>query len=206
MSETKCCSVEGCEGKHEARGFCAKHYQRFKRSPEFGAAPCSVSDCSSPTWSRGWCEAHYQRWQKYGDPLGSAPKRERPMCSIEGCTRPHEAHGLCKTHGSRLRRVGSVEDYRPVIERFDLFVPFRGDDECWEWLGPRNNKGYGKIGLLYAHRVACERAHGPAPADRPHVLHACDNPPCVNPAHISWGTPSQNTFESWQRTRRRTTA
>jgi len=28
---TKICSVEGCNGKHDAKGFCKKHYARFRR-------------------------------------------------------------------------------------------------------------------------------------------------------------------------------
>ena len=62
---------------------------------------------------------------------------------------------------------------------------------------------WGKIGLLYAHRIACERAHGPAPHDQPFALHSCDNPPCVNPEHLSWGTPSRNGLERWARTGKR---
>ena len=27
----KTCSVEGCNGKHVAKGYCSKHYQQMKR-------------------------------------------------------------------------------------------------------------------------------------------------------------------------------
>ena len=27
----KVCKVEGCNNKHSARGYCAKHYERFRK-------------------------------------------------------------------------------------------------------------------------------------------------------------------------------
>lgn len=129
--------------------------------------------------------------------------RPRTTCSVSRCEKPAHSQRLCPTHLARFNRTGTTDPYQPVIERFDLFVSRRGPDDCWEWLGPRNNQGYGRIGLLYAHRVACERAHGPAPAGLPFATHSCDNPPCVNPAHLSWGDASSNQIERWQRTGRK---
>jgi hypothetical protein len=33
------------------------------------------------------------------------------------------------------------------------------------------------------------------------VLHLCDNPPCLNPAHLHLGTRRVNSQEAWQRGR-----
>ena len=73
------CSIEGCGGKIEARGFCDKHYTRLKRhgDPLSAGRPkapkkvrkCSVQECDRPHRTRGYCTLHYQRVKRNGDPL-----------------------------------------------------------------------------------------------------------------------------------------
>lgn len=68
---------------------------------------------------------------------------------------------------------------------------------CWIWTGDRHARdGYGRAQppgrrLMKAHRVAYELVHGPIP-DGKVVMHTCDNPPCVNPAHLTVGTQLDN--------------
>lgn len=66
----------------------------------------------------------------------------------------------------------------------------------------RDPNGYGMLGYLgvrhYAHRLMCELAHGPAPADKPEAAHSCGNGHggCANPRHLAWKTKAGNRQDS----------
>lgn len=74
---------------------------------------------------------------------------------------------------------------------------------CWEWQGAVSNpapKNYGSFRLdgraRKAHQVAYELMHGAIP-DGAVVRHLCDNPPCVNPAHLAVGTEADNHWDRY---------
>src|SRR4030095_15726266 len=69
-------------------------------------------------------------------------------------------------------------------------------ETCWTWIGSLHSAGYGIINrrrdtAIRAHRVSYEMAFGPIPEGL-HVLHHCDNPPCVRPDHLFLGTAVDN--------------
>lgn len=72
------------------------------------------------------------------------------------------------------------------------------ENDCWEWQGWKLPKGYGGINYLgkkiYTHRLAWILKHGPIPY-KLHVLHRCDNPPCINPNHLFLGTNRDNILD-----------
>lgn len=74
------------------------------------------------------------------------------------------------------------------------------DSGCWLWTGPFGRGGYGTFKhdrrRMSAHRAAYEIFTGTIPPGEGHhgtcVLHTCDVPHCVNPAHLFLGTVQDN--------------
>jgi hypothetical protein len=68
--------------------------------------------------------------------------------------------------------------------------------ECWEWTGHKVQGGYGQFDagsrtMLLAHRASWQLENGPIPEGM-NVLHRCDNPACVRPAHLFVGSAKDN--------------
>lgn len=125
------------------------------------------------------------------------------ICTIEGCENKMNGQGLCVGHQYRLKRYGSPHicprGHAPPEERFFRRVDKSGS--CWIWTGVTAPNGYGRFQAggkgspsIGAHRFSYEMHKGPIP-DGMFVMHSCDVRNCVNPDHLSLGTPKDNTHD-----------
>jgi hypothetical protein len=115
-------------------------------------------------------------------------------CTVAGCNRMLVAWGLCGTHYARWKKTGDGSPIIPTVaERFWSHV--NKGPNCWEWVGVCSRGGYGSFGfekrMVGAHRVVWKLTYGSL-SDLDHVLHHCDNPPCVRPDHLFLGDPLVN--------------
>jgi hypothetical protein len=80
-----------------------------------------------------------------------------------------------------------------AVDRFWYYV--QKADGCWLWGGRRNNGGYGRFWAdgreCSAAVYSLELTSGEFSRGR-RALHRCDNPPCVRPDHLFWGTQLDN--------------
>ena len=79
---------------------------------------------------------------------------------------------------------------KPKFSCYDRFwdrVEKRHPEACWEWVGLKTERGYGRFWINGALRRAHTVSYGWLVGSIPEGMeldHLCRNPSCVNPSHL----------------------
>lgn len=92
------------------------------------------------------------------------------------------------------RKILNVDLSQERLERHGWTIT---DTGCWEWAGNTfHTFGYGQLRILGkgydAHRLAYRTWVQWEIPEGAQVRHTCDNPPCINPAHLILGSSQDN--------------
>lgn len=146
------CSIEACDKKHEAKGYCKTHYRSYlkygnplqvdennanreqrklqqskeprisKRSSTKGV--CSIDGCNSSIKARRLCEKHYARQRRHGADEVIVKKYDVDTCVVFDCNKPHKSFGYCDYHSFLYRTNGTP--FKPKV------LKLCGVDGCYK--------------------------------------------------------------------------
>lgn len=130
------------------------------------------------------------------------PIRNCEVCGKEFfARRDFVAKGNGRFCGNACSAIGRK---RSPEERFWEKVDKREENACWLWMAGKNKRGYGVFNgsdnIYGAHCYSWILHNGPIPEGK-FVLHKCDNPSCVNPAHLWVGSHTENMRDMFKKNR-----
>lgn len=134
---------------------------------------------------------------------GSRTKQADAMRRHHAANPEHLAALLRASRSCDAQRKRTASLKRPFAERYGSKITIT--ETCWTWSGSTDSKGYPQMRhegrLRFVSHLSLiasgrEREHG-----RLVARHKCDNPGCVNPEHLEWGSQADNVCDMHERGR-----
>jgi len=111
-TKQRLCTIDGCNNKHAAKGYCFKHYQRVRfhgdphtllinRGNKF--IKCKIEGCEKRARTNGMCPMHVSRVFRHGDPHKVKRVKNRRKCIIPSCNK--------EPYVRKSEKVNRVEKY-----------------------------------------------------------------------------------------------
>jgi len=132
----------------------------------------------------GWCKEHAKL--AGFDNIRDWKIWKAKQCNIE----------KIKSETPNIEQVRIFENKDFSIEEKEFFYIFWsrvnicGAEECWNWIGTVDDRGYGRFDSKHAHRIAYILSKGLISDQQ--VQHICNNPLCCNPNHLELGGQLKN--------------
>lgn len=92
------CTVEGCNRKHSAKGFCNIHYRKYKYDTNLltGCKKCTIYGCDRNYYAKDLCRKHYALSLRNGK-----PEKKAHQCKYPGCKNTCIINDYCSVHKSK---------------------------------------------------------------------------------------------------------
>lgn len=198
----KTCTIEGCDGKHQARGMCARHWSKWYRKMNPDRSRSRESETVSRT-----CTVCGETWR--------TRRKDAKFCSDECkglhyielgprlCRLPvdHPVRAMMRTdQRSELRKAFESGEWAIVLS--ELEAKAVKVDDCWLWPA-KVSKGYATVRIASrsygVHRLAASATAGRLIESHKPVHHICAETLCYNPAHLQVVEPHENAAEMLER-------